>query len=276
MDADEDVLSSGDVPLDEGEVVLSVDAGLVEVQFEVAVVGGHFDDLDLVDLLLALPAMFDEFLDGADLELAPLRDFQEFRQAGHGAVFAHYLADDADGTTTCHTSEIDRGLGVAGALQDAPGFGPQRENVPGLHEVVTHRGGISHDLERSGAIGGADSRRDPRRGIDADLEVRAKAVLVVLHHFLDAELLQPLLGGWRANKAATMLGHEIDGLGRCMLRGHDQIALILAIRIIDHDDHLAGADVRNNGINGVEPEFRLGDTTLSLRPWLGWRLVRCF
>ena len=36
-----------------------------------------------------------------------------------------------------------------------------------------------------------------------------------------------------------MLGHEVDGLGRRPLRGNDKVALVLAILVVDQDEHPA-------------------------------------
>ena len=49
-----------------------------------------------------------------------------------------------------------------------------------------------------------------------------------------------------------MSGHEIDGLGRHVLRGHDKIAFILAIFIIDEDDKFALLDVPNGVFDVVK------------------------
>ena len=38
-----------------------------------------------------------------------------------------------------------------------------------------------------------------------------------------------------------MAGHEVDRLGRGHLRGNDQIALILAVVVVDQDEHPAVA-----------------------------------
>jgi hypothetical protein len=43
-----------------------------------------------------------------------------------------------------------------------------------------------------------------------------------------------------------MLGHEIDGFGRDELGGQDKIALVLAVFLIDEDNHAAGAQLGND------------------------------
>ena len=62
---------------------------------------------------------------------------------------------------------------------------------------------------------------------------------VVLRHQREAELLDPLAGQRQANQAARVLGHEVDGLGRRPLRGNDEVALVLAILVVDQDEHPA-------------------------------------
>ncbi len=49
-----------------------------------------------------------------------------------------------------------------------------------------------------------------------------------------------------------MSGHEIDGRGCHMLRGHDEIAFILTIFVIDEDDELPALDVPNCVFDAVK------------------------
>jgi hypothetical protein len=44
-------------------------------------------------------------------------------------------------------------------------------------------------------------------------------------------------------------GHEVDRLGRDLVGGQHQIALVLAILVVDHDHHLAGADGGEGGLD---------------------------
>ena len=45
-----------------------------------------------------------------------------------------------------------------------------------------------------------------------------------------------------ADEAAPVRGHEVDGLGRDLLGGDAEVALVLAVLVVDEDDHLT---VRN-------------------------------
>ena len=56
--------------------------------------------------------------------------------------------------------------------------------------------------------------------------------------------LQAIADGGRhrhAEHAAGVAHHEIDGLRRRLFGGDDQVALILAIFVIDQDDHASGS-----------------------------------
>ena len=64
---------------------------------------------------------------------------------------------------------------------------------------------------------------------------------VVAAHQLQAELVDPLLGQREADQAAAVLGHEVDRVGRRHLRGDDEVALILAVLVVDEDEHPAVA-----------------------------------
>jgi hypothetical protein len=60
-----------------------------------------------------------------------------------------------------------------------------------------------------------------------------------------------------------MLGHEIHGGRTDALGGHDEIALVLAIGVIDHDDHASLAQVGEGGLNRIKYCRH------------GWRLTGC-
>src|SRR5947209_17882895 len=66
---------------------------------------------------------------------------------------------------------------------------------------------------------------------------------IVADHQGKIQLIQafPLHG--HADQTARFPGHEVDRLGRRQLSGHDQIAFVLSILVIDNDDEAAGADI---------------------------------
>ncbi len=49
-----------------------------------------------------------------------------------------------------------------------------------------------------------------------------------------------------------MADHERDGLRGGPLRGHDQIAFVLAVLIVDDDDHAPGLQLGDDLFNGVQ------------------------
>ena len=116
-------------------MVSAVGEGAVEVEVELAEVGGHFDDLFADDEALAAAAVGDEGRDAAHAEFVLFGKGGELRQPGHGAVGVHDFADDGGGLEPSHTGEVHAGLGVSGAAEDAALFGPEREHVAGLDEV---------------------------------------------------------------------------------------------------------------------------------------------
>src|SRR5207248_5792557 len=53
-----------------------------------------------------------------------------------------------------------------------------------------------------------------------------------------------------AHQAGPVPGHEADVLGRYQLGRDDQVALVLAILVVDHDHELAGLEVGDRLRNG--------------------------
>ena len=64
-------------------------------------------------------------------------------------------------------------------------------------------------------------------------------------HGTDVEVLEALFGHGEADQAASELGHEVDGFGRDLFGGEGEVAFVLAVFVVDHHDHAAGADFLN-------------------------------
>ena len=76
--------------------------------------------------------------------------------------------------------------------------------------------------------------------------------LVVTDHLLQAKLTTAIVGQGQANQAARVADHEVDGFRRDMLGRHDQVAFVLAIFLINQDDHAASLQLRDDFFNGGE------------------------
>ena len=137
-------------------------------------------------------------------------------------------------------------------LQDAAGAGPQREDVPRLDEVVGGRGRIDRDLDRPRPVGGRDARRDALAGLDRDGERGAERRLVLVGHLPQPEHLAALRRQAEADQPAPVRRHEVDGLGRHELGRDRQVALVLAILVVDDDHEPPGADVLDRLLDGGE------------------------
>ncbi len=75
----------------------------------------------------------------------------------------------------------------------------------------------------------------------------SNGVVFLPHHQRNLELVEPLAGHRHADQAAAVRGHEVDDLRRHLLGRDRQVAFVLAILVVDDDDHLAAAD----GVDGV-------------------------
>ncbi len=56
------------------------------------------------------------------------------------------------------------------------------------------------------------------------------------------QVLEALFGHRKADQAAPVLRHEVDGFGRDLFGGESEIAFVLAVFVVDHHNHASGAD----------------------------------
>ena len=243
MHADEDVLRARDVALDERDVVLSRQHLLVRDRLEQPVLGRKADGDDALDELVVLSPVLDQVGDRDHLQPVTLAIADQIGHPRHRAVLVHDLADDSRRGDAGQPREVDGSLGLARALQHASGACLQREDVARLDEVEGVRGGVDRDLDRVGAVVCRDAGRDSLPCFDRDGEGRAERRLVLICHLAQPELRAALRREAQADEASPVGGHEVDGCG-CDELGRDrEVALVLAILVVDDDDEAAGADL---------------------------------
>ena len=83
----------------------------------------------------------------------------------------------------------------------------------------------------------------PAPGVDGHGEGGLVGALLRRHHQRDVERVQALPLTRHADDPSTVGRHEVDGLGRRLLRGHDEVALVFAVGVVHHDHHPATPDV---------------------------------
>jgi len=188
------------------------------------------------DQLVPDPAIPDQVLDGDNLQPVQAGEVDQLRQAGHGPVLVHDLADHRGRAKSGVTRQVDGGLRVARPLEHAPLAGDQGEDVPGTPEILRPPSLLGEGPDRDGPVRGGDARGRAAAGVHADREGRAVEVRVRLHHGLQRETPGLLLLQGSADQPARVGHHEVDVLGTAELRRHDQIALVLPVVVV-HDDH---------------------------------------
>ena len=132
--------------------------------------------------------------------LAGERD--QLGQPQHDAVLAGDLDDRAGRAQAREAGEVDGGLGVAVADQDAAGLGAQREDVAGADEVAGLGAAARQQPQGGGAVGGGDAGGDAvgGAGVDGDGEGGLHRLGVVL---------RPSAGSSSRSSSSPSMGAQI-------------------------------------------------------------------
>ena len=140
------------------------------------------------------------------------------------------------------------------------GLGAQGENVARRHQipgagVVGHR-----NLNGVGAVGGGNARGHAGTGFNGDGEIGSEARAVALGHERQFQLVHKGGAEGKADQAARVAGHEVDGFGGHVFGGDGDVAFVLAILVVHQNDHPALADffhgLFNTANSHSQPQFR--------------------
>ena len=103
-----------------------------------------------------------------------------------------------------------------------------------------------------GAVVRRDAGRDALARLDRDGEGGAERRLVLVGHLAQPELVAALLRQAQADEPAGVRDHEVDGLGSRELGRDREVALVLAVFVVDDDHEAAGADLLDRLLDAGE------------------------
>src|SRR5207302_569278 len=132
-------------------------------------------------------------------------------------------------------------------------------DVPGLHQVGGPGVRVGQDVDRARAIRRADPRRHALARVDGHRERGPEARLVAGDHLREVELLEPLGRHRHADHPARVGADERDVVRVAELRGEGEVAFVLAVLVVDDDDHATGPDVGDGLVDGRERRRRRDD-----------------
>ena len=236
MHAHEHVLLAAHIALDDREIAASVQAVLVRNETKMPVFAWKINVRHLMHEVLRTRAVLNQRLNRDNVEPVFFCKLLELRRAHHMPVVRHDLAAESRGVKPREPREVCRRLRVARAAQHAALDGAQREDVSRAAELRGLCRRIDEQAHRAAALERGDARRRVVR-IDGDGKRRLVIVRVVLHHLTNLQLVEPAADDRRADEPLRVRRHEIHVLGRQLLGGDDDVALVLAILIVHDDEH---------------------------------------
>ena len=128
----------------------------------------------------------------------------------------------------------------------------QRKDVSGLTQIF--RPGVRTDsgLDRVRAIVCGYACGYSLGGLDREREVGAVSTVRITHHERQPQLAAALARQGEADQAPAVSRHEVHVLRSYAIRGHDQIAFILAVLVIHDYGHFAAAQVFEDLVDRIK------------------------
>ncbi len=124
--------------------------------------------------------------------------------------------------------------------------------MPRTQEIRRARLGIEQTFDGGRTIvrGDAGGRQTAR--FDGNGEGRFVHGGILAHHLRNVQFVESRTDHRHADQPAGVLAHKVDRVGRDHLGGHDEIALVLAILVVEDDHHLPGTHVGDRVFDLVE------------------------
>src|SRR5438874_7106020 len=123
-------------------------------------------------------------------------------------------------------------------LQNAIPASAKWKNVTRACQIFGARAWVNCRQDGLATVVRRNSRCDASPfGIDRNCKCRAPKGAIEWHHLAEFKGIRSLTGNSQANQSTRMRSHEVDGLRSDFLRGNDDIAFVLAVFIIDDDNH---------------------------------------
>ena len=139
-----------------------------------------------------------------------------------------------------------------GRRRTPPSTARRGNTWPGSGQLVRLGRGVDEDPDRTGPVGRGDPGGDPVPGVDRHGVGRALAVLVHPGHRRQLEPVQVAALHRHADHAAAVADGEREQGRGGLARGEDDVALVLPVLVVDHDDRPAGGDVGDGALDGVQ------------------------
>ena len=156
--------------------------------------------------------------------------------------------------------QIHRRFGLARAHQHAAFAGPQGKDVAGTNQIARLAGRIDGDADGVRAVGRGDARGDALGRFNGFAKRGAESRIVARGHGRQLQRVADFGAERKADQAAGVPGHEIDDLGSDHLGRDRNVAFVLAIFIVDDDEHPAGPKVFDGFGNGSKWHVKYQDS----------------
>ena len=252
------VLRASDVAADQSDVFdLVVDVAVAD-SAELAVPGGYPCLRYPLDVLFVLAPPLDEVGDGDQGQPMLVGEDPQLVGLGHRAfvLLADDLADRAGRLQAGHPGQIDRRLGMARAAQDAAGLGTQRHDMARLGEVIGDTRRVGQQSHRGRPVRCRDPGSHAMFGVDGDGVGGAVLVLVDCVHRQQTQPVADVAVQRNAEVPGGVADHERHQFRRGLLGREDQVALVLAVLVVDDDDGFPRRDVGYRPLDGVQSRHR--------------------
>jgi hypothetical protein len=133
--------------------------------------------------------------------------------------------------------------------------------MAGPRQIAGLRLWVDRHMNCRGPVRSRDTSANVFPRIDGHGEGRSEGGSILHRLLREMEFFDSLRRQGETDQPTGMPGHEVDGRRCDMLSGHDEIAFILTIFVIDKDDELPALDIPNRVFDAMKRSGHNFDTT---------------
>ena len=201
---------------------------------------------------LLLEAISDEVANADNLEVVLFCHLLELWHTRHCAVFVEDFYEGCCRLKSCETRQVDCCFCVTSPTKHALVLCVERIDVTWSAKICRLAIGVGQSADCCRSVVRADSCRATFQQVHRHGERRSEHARIIFHLVVEFQFGCPACCDGCTEYASAVAKHEVDLFGCNHFGSRDEVALVLAVLIVDHNDELPLPEIVECRFDGAQ------------------------